>query len=148
LQAQADAAAWIAAHTGPGSSLFVWGHEPSLYELAHRRAASRYVYDEPMRVPWGAAARRAELLDALDRDAPQVFVVQHGDVFPFLTGNDRDSAEELAAWSELDARLRADYELRITFDYLDLWLRRPASASAPTPTTPASATPHGQLTDE
>lgn len=131
-----EAGRWIRENTPPGAPMYVWGYEPLVYVLAEQPASSRYIYDEPQRVSWDPDARRSLLADLAARP-PAVLVVQHGDRFPFLTGNDRDSAEELAAFPELQT-IANGYRLARTVDYLDLLVRTDATAS-PTSATPAPA---------
>lgn len=73
-QAQ-DVAAFVAAHTAPGTPIWVWGAEPEIYLLAQRPAATRYSYDYPL-VLFPAAASEAAL--QLRRTPPAVVVVYAG----------------------------------------------------------------------
>jgi len=43
--AVADAARWLAAHTGPTDRLYVWGSRPQLYVLSGRKAVCRYLFN-------------------------------------------------------------------------------------------------------
>lgn len=103
-------AQWIAANTPPGSTLYVWGFEPVIYDLARRRPASRYIYNAPQRSRWSRDASRLILMEELERNRPAAIVVTSQDsMFP-VTGNSADSAEVLQGFPELLALLDAEYE--------------------------------------
>jgi hypothetical protein len=133
------AAAWIAEHTQAASPVFVWGFEPVIYDLAGRPAATRYIYNVPQRVPW-ALKHRGILLDDLRRQVPEVVVVEHGDVFPLVTGDKLDSAHALSTFPELARFLSVPYAPGPRFGKLDLLVRRSTEPS-PIPASDAAQTP-------
>jgi len=114
---------WLANNTVPSQSVFVWGVEPVIYDLAGRRSASRYIYNVPQRVPW-AGWRRQELLDELVERRPKVVVLEEGDVFPWVTGNHRDSTQALVDFPALDALFRGNYEPGPRFGKFTTLVRR------------------------
>ena len=118
------ASAWIAAHTRVDSSMFVWGFEPVIYDLAARAPATRYIYNVPERVPWGVKHRRILMNDIRQR-VPEIVIVEHNDIFPFVTGDYFDSARALTTFPELSRFLSTHYEPGPKFGKLDLLVKRP-----------------------
>ncbi|HEU4533547.1 MAG TPA: hypothetical protein VFS00_05490, partial [Polyangiaceae bacterium] len=121
--ANRQVAEWLRAHTPEGSSVYIWGFEPAIYDLAGRRPASRYIYNVPQRVAWGREAARRELLAELERERPAAFVVERNDVFPFVTGDRLDSAAALQTFDALRASVEREYELAVTIEDFDVYLR-------------------------
>ncbi|MCU0685751.1 MAG: hypothetical protein MUF34_26490 [Polyangiaceae bacterium] len=116
-------AEWLREHTPAGSSVYIWGFEPAIYDLAGRRPASRYIYNVPQRVAWGREGARRELLAELERARPAAFVVERNDVFSFVTGDRLDSAASLETFDALRAVLARDYELATTIEDFDVYRR-------------------------
>jgi hypothetical protein len=114
----------VARLSGAGDSVFVWGFEPALYWLSGRRPSSRFIYDVPQRVRWQRDIARRDLLSDLRRDPPRVIVVQHGDVFQYVTGDLLDSADSLSDFPELAAILADDFRFVESVEDLDLYVRR------------------------
>lgn len=88
--------------TRPDDRVFVWGFEPLVYWLAERRPASRYIYNVPQRAMWQRERARQELLADLRANPPRAVVIQRGDYFRFVTGDDLDSAGALSTFPELE----------------------------------------------
>lgn len=118
-----QAAAWITRHTPPDASIYVWGFEPVIYELAHRTPSTRYIYNVPQRVPW-SGEHRNQLLRDLDHRPPAVVVLEERDVFSHVTGNQQDSLKALSDFPELLRFLRADFLAGPRFGKLWLLVRR------------------------
>lgn len=114
----------VARLSRPGDSIYVWGFEPALYWLSGRRAASRFVYDVPQRVEWQRVVARRDLLEDLRRDPPQVVVVQHGDVFQYVTGDVLDSSAALGGFPELLSLVDRSYHFVESVEDLDIYQRR------------------------
>jgi hypothetical protein len=114
----------VARLSEPGDPVFVWGFEPALYWLSARRPASRFIYDVPQRVAWQRDVARRDLLADLRESPPRVFVVQHGDVFQYVTGDSLDSAGALEGFPELAEQLRKDYRFVESVEDLELWQRK------------------------
>lgn len=110
------------------ASIYVWGFEPGLYWLAERRASSRYIYDVPQRVRWDRERARRELMEDLRKDPPQLIVVQHGDRFSWVTGDEYDSAEAIVTFPELETLLQNQYQKTKSIEDFDLYERAPESA--------------------
>ncbi|HEX4341460.1 MAG TPA: glycosyltransferase family 39 protein [Polyangiaceae bacterium] len=114
----------VARLTGPDDAIFVWGFEPSIYWLSGRRQASRFVYDVPQRVEWQRDVARRDLLTDLRATPPRVVVVQHGDVFKYVTGDEHDSAAALDDFPELASLLDEKYRLVESVEDLDIYRSR------------------------
>ena len=85
-------AQFLREHTEAGDAVFVWGFEPVIYDLADRPLASRYIYNVPQRATWSSGPMQETLMRDLGAAPPKAIVVEHGDVVPFVTGNNPDSA--------------------------------------------------------
>ncbi len=101
---------WVRGATPAGSSLFVWGYEPVLYDDSGRAPASRFIYNAPLRTSWYAHVARPRLLEDLGgRRKPAAILVERGDVVPQVTGDSIDSAGALEGFAELRDLLARDY---------------------------------------
>lgn len=134
-------AAWLSTHTGPDDPIYIWGFEPSLYELARRRPASRFVYDAPQRAPWYRERGRALLMQDLRATPPAAILVQRGDVHPGTAGTERDSRADLRRFPALMALLASDYALEATVEDFTIHLRRTRGAAPRPGTEPARDRP-------
>lgn len=110
LSANRRVAERVRALTRPEDAIYVWGFEPAIYWFAERKLASRFIYNVPQRASWERHHAREQLLAELDRSEPTMFVVQHHDVFRFVTGNDQDSKHALSDFPELHERLNQRYQ--------------------------------------
>ncbi|MEZ4226042.1 MAG: glycosyltransferase family 39 protein [Polyangiaceae bacterium] len=125
LDANRLVAAEIRQRVPEGEPIYVWGFEPGLYWLSGRPASSRYIYDVPQRVRWERERARRELMQELRDRPPFLVVVQHGDRFSWVTGDDFDSAEAVATFPELESWLQAGYQKTQSIEDFDLYERRP-----------------------
>lgn len=107
LAADREVALEIRSRTRSGAPIYVWGFEPTIYWLANRPPASRFIYNVPQRTEWERGYARRELMRELTANPPVIVVVQRNDVFPAVTGQTTDSKRELDAFPEL-ARLIAE----------------------------------------
>jgi hypothetical protein len=107
-----------------GRAVFVWGFEPGIYWMSERGHASRFIYDVAQRVPWARERARRELMDDLNKTPPAAIVVQHGDRFQWVTGDNDDSAQSLAHFPELQALIAERYVAHKTIEDFDLYLER------------------------
>jgi hypothetical protein len=117
---------WIHEHTAPTDPIFVWGFECAIYDFAERPLASRYIYNVPQRAVWSAEPMQRALMIELERTPPAVIVVEHGDVFPFVTGSNDDSASALYHFPALWELLETKYRLETNVGGFDLYVRVPA----------------------
>lgn len=114
----------LAATVPADRSVFVWGFEPVIYDMAGRRSASRFIYDVPQRVAWAREPMRRRLMDDLAVDPPAAIVVEHRDVFPMVTGDVLDSADSLLEFQELRRLIAERYALTSTIEDFDVYLIR------------------------
>jgi hypothetical protein len=103
-------AEWLVAHTKESDSVYIWGFEPAIYDLAKRRPATRYIYNVPQRVTWGREGARQTLLNDLRADLPAAIVVERRDIFPVVTGDNLDSVASLRTFPELAELVQERYQ--------------------------------------
>lgn len=120
------AAAWITEHTPASSTLYVWGHQPVLYDLAARRPASRYIYNVPQRAPWSRDRMRPLLLRDLTDTVPAAVIVIHGDepVFSTVMREPVSSAHALRSFPDLEQWLADHYTFARRIGDLEIFVRR------------------------
>jgi hypothetical protein len=124
--ANVEMARWLRENTHDDETLFIWGFEPIVYDLAARRFASRYIYNVPQRLDWpGSTAARAELMSDLERTPPDVVLVTRGDVFTHVTGDGRDSFAMLGEFDELGRFLDLGYSFEGNIEDFMIYTRRP-----------------------
>jgi len=133
LNADRDVALEVRSRTSSADPIFIWGFEPSIYWLAQRPLASRFIYNVPQRSEWQRAYARAELMRDLQKNKPTIFIVEHNDVFPSVTGHILDSQGELRAFPELQQFVLADYELVKQIEDFDIYQRSATPTAAPAP---------------
>jgi hypothetical protein len=109
LDADRQVALEVKSRTGSGDSIFIWGFEPSIYFLAERPVASRFLYSVPQRTQWQREYSRRELLRDLSRNRPKLIIVQRRDVFYSVTGSPLDSKDELPNFPELKLLLESQF---------------------------------------
>ncbi len=124
-------AAWVAARTEPSETLYVWGFEPLLYDLAERLPASRYIYNAPQRAPWSRGLARPALMEELRAAPPAAILVEKGDLHPGTAASDTDSATALEHFPLLRALLTEDYVQAARIDRFTIHLRRDVAARRP-----------------
>lgn len=116
------AAALVARWVPPGQPIFVWGFEPAVYDLANRPIASRYIYNVPQRAVWSKEPMRAALMRDLAAHPPAAIIVEHNDVFPFVTGDNLDSSASLEEFDALNELVHDRYRRIGTAGDLDVWV--------------------------
>jgi hypothetical protein len=62
----------------------------------------------------------------LTLSSPSAIVVVRRDRIPWVTGNQLDSAEEITGFPELIAFIRNNYQYKVSFEDLDIYLKRDA----------------------
>ncbi|MDI1446349.1 glycosyltransferase family 39 protein [Polyangium sp. 6x1] len=102
--------------------VFVWGFEPSIYDMADRAAATRYIYNVPQRVAWAREEHQKVLLADLEKAPPAAIVVEHYDVFPHVTGDAFDSADSLRDFPAMQRLLDEKYVLHTSIGQMDVYL--------------------------
>jgi hypothetical protein len=118
------AGAYLAHRLPAGAPVFVWGFAPNLYDESGAPPASRYIYNLPLRADWYAAHARETLMKDLKARPPAAIVVAHGDVLPFLVGNDLDSAQALEGFAPLKQLIASDFQLDMQIGSFDVYVRR------------------------
>ena len=116
-------AQYVKDNTPASCSMFVWGFEPVIYDLAQRRPASRYLYNLGQRIPHTRRALRALMMRELEQSKPCAIVVEHSDVFPLVSGTNIDSASELPNFIELSQFINNDYSAARKIEDFDVYLR-------------------------
>jgi hypothetical protein len=90
-QAAWEVARHLAENTQADDHVYVWGFEPIINVLAHRRQPTRYSYNTPLVVDWRKPSWRETFLDELEEQPPLYLVVTSQDAHPWTTGSERDS---------------------------------------------------------
>jgi hypothetical protein len=117
-------ATFLRERTPADRTVFIWGFEPVIYDLADRTPSSRYLYDVPQRVAWAKAAQRETLMRDLAASPPAAIVVERRDVFPMVTGDAIDSNDTLQDFGALRGLLLDRYRLAETIEDFDVYLER------------------------
>jgi hypothetical protein len=112
----------LRARVPEGRTVFIWGFEPVIYDLADRAPATRYLYDVPQRVAWAKASEREALMRDLAASRPAAIVVEHRDVFPMVTGDAIDSADNLEGFPKLRDLLAERYQLVESIEDFDVYV--------------------------
>ena len=118
------AAQEVAARVAENQPIFVWGFEPGIYWMAGRAPSSRFIYNVPQRSKWQQAYARSLLMQELAARPPALILVQHGDRFPIVTGDNLDSAQALYSFPELEQLIADQYEPAGEVRRFDLYARR------------------------
>jgi hypothetical protein len=116
-------ASFVASRTQPNDPIYVWGFECVIYDLADRPFSSRYIYDVPQRASWSREKMRAALMNDLMARKPAAIVVEHGDDFNMVTGNDLDSAESLRDFPALRELVDDEYGEPASMGHFDVYFR-------------------------
>jgi len=122
--AQHAAAQHIAASTRASDPLFVWGFETTIYFLAERPPASRFLYNHMLYGQWAWPELREQLMQDLAAHPPAYIVVASGDALPLVTGSTQDSATALQGFDELRTLIDTEYVYETAFENLALYRRR------------------------
>ncbi|MFO0550045.1 MAG: glycosyltransferase family 39 protein [Polyangiaceae bacterium] len=117
-------AMWLRDNTPKNEPVFVWGFECVIYDLAERELSSRYIYNVPQRAVWSAKPMQASLMAELAKKPPSTIVVERGDVFGMVTGNNDDSARALWNFHELRDLIFDQYDYRLSIGDFDIYTRR------------------------
>jgi len=116
---------WLQGNTGEDDEVFIWGREPAVNYLAARRAPTRFIHNYDFRFPWRDPGLERELLEALDRARPEVFVISSNDVTIGASGSPLDSRELLFEFPELLAWVSTHYGEVVTIGRFEVLQRVP-----------------------
>lgn len=114
---------YVTEHTEPGDRVYIWGYEPLVYFLSRRPTVSRFIYNFPLVVSWSPPGFERELLTALERDPPVLFIVAHGDQTPWVTGHNLDSFQALLESDSLRTFVERIYRPEARINRFDVYRR-------------------------
>ena len=117
-------AAFLRAHVALGDTLFIWGSRPEIYFQSNLRPATRFISHTILSATWTQPTWRKENVDVLWAAMPPVALVLQGDYFPWVTGNNNDSATLLQGYTELNNWLIANYERDGLIGNFLIWKRK------------------------
>jgi 4-amino-4-deoxy-L-arabinose transferase-like glycosyltransferase len=103
-----EVAAYLKQQTAPDETIFIWGTEPTIYFLAERAPASRFIYSFILYERFEPAQYRADLIDELRR-RPAYIIVPEGDAMPDFTGSELDSLAALPRFPDLQRLIETEY---------------------------------------
>jgi hypothetical protein len=121
VRADIEVATYLKAHTTAEDTLFIWGFEPTVYFLAERSSASRFLYNFPLYGDYGLPEFRAQLVQELRANKPAYIAVVANDAMPWVTGTNDDSLTALAKFHELEDLISEDYSLETQIEHFDLY---------------------------
>lgn len=116
---------WLVDNTSSNDTVYIWGFEPFIYDVAKRRPATRFIYNVAQRVSWYREEARAKLMDDLNRQLPKAIIVEHRDVFPVVTGDSLDSEASLQGFWALKNLIDTRYLFVSSIDDFDIYRLRP-----------------------
>lgn len=123
-------------HSSTDDTVQVWGPDAVFLLLSGRQAATRYHGLVPLAANWTLRRERPRFMAALRAHPPRYFVVERGDMMPWLTGNRSDSATMLIQYPELFSWVRASYH-PVQASLHVLVLERGSATSSPPQPRPA-----------
>jgi len=126
LVAEMAAAREIREATDASDTLFVWGFEPTIYFLAERLPASRFLYNHVLYGDWSWPELRLQLMEDLQERPPEFIVVASEDALPLVTGTPDDSAAALETYRELRSWIQHHYVLHAQIENLTLYRAKPS----------------------
>ena len=115
---------FLRARVAPGDTLFIWGSRPEVYFESQLRPATRFVSHTILSATWTDPTWRKENVDVLWAAMPPYTLVLQGDYFPWVTGNNDDSATLLQGYTELNNWLMANYERDGQIGNFLIWKRK------------------------
>ncbi len=123
-RANLEVADYLFSHSQPDDEVFIWAFEPSIYFLAQRQTASRFIYNFPLYGQFAWPEFRQQVVAELTAAPPQVILVANGDAQPWLTGTEADSAAALRDFPELNDFVNEQYELDTNIAQFSIYQRR------------------------
>lgn len=123
MRAQVEVARYIDARLDPDDKIFVWGFEPTIYFLAHRDCASRFIYNYPLYGDFNWPQLKAVLIQELELERPQYLVVVRNDAIPWVTGTEEDSQAAIDGFPELGNLIASEYRVEAIIEDFTLYRR-------------------------
>jgi hypothetical protein len=123
--------AWIRANTRGDATIFTWGNQPFMYDVADRRPASKYVHMLPLTTPgYSSPQQVVELVGHLESEPPQAIIDAGSSApgepgwLPLLVPRSvlRVDGRELDLLDPLRAFVREDYHLAEVVDGWPVYL--------------------------
>ncbi|MEJ2745345.1 MAG: glycosyltransferase family 39 protein [bacterium] len=102
-------AEYVKNNTGPDDTIFIWGCETSVYYLADRKNASRFIHNFPFLCDWTPPRFGDELLSDLNKNKPRLILVLRNDPAWWATGTYEDSLERLRRYPALERFIADNY---------------------------------------
>lgn len=115
---------YLAMHTAPGDSLYIWGYRTDVYFLSQLEPATRFIVYIPLVTDWSLPAWKQENVDVLWADLPPYVLVMQRDEMPWITGRHADSHTLLQDYTELNNWLMFNYERVEEIDSFIIWRRK------------------------
>lgn len=123
LRANLTLADYLRQTTLPTNTVYVWGYEPMIYFLARRPSVTRFLYNFPLIVNWQTGRFRDELVAEYTARPADVFIVEHDDATPWVTGHDKDSFETLMQFPALRDFVAENYVADTRIGRFDVYRR-------------------------
>ena len=126
FSAAADVAVarYVAKHSTADEKLFIWGFEPSVYFLADRQPATRFIYNFPLYGAFAAPGLRETFYQQLEHVMPRYILIVKRDAMPQVTGTNDDSAAAFARDSRLSAFVATYYGEETVIEDFTVYRRR------------------------
>jgi hypothetical protein len=121
LGEELDLADYLDQTTPPKAKVFIWGFEPLVNFVAQRGTVSRFIYNLPVAAAYAEPAAREELLSALRKDPPLVFIIAHRDETPWVMGHELDSYGTFLEFAGLRGFVEANYQPETQVGRFDVW---------------------------
>ncbi len=126
-----QASRWIEDKTAPDARILVWGPQATIYFLADRQPASRFITNFPLRFPWSAGRAKFILKQEIEDTPPAIVVVSSDDAWLWATGSNLDSAATLSSIPWLKKLLQTRYRRAKQFGRLTIYRLRLKNEPAP-----------------
>ena len=124
LKADLQVADYLRLHSKPSDTAFIWGFEPTVYFVADRQCASRFIYNFPLYGRVISEGLRAQLMQDLRTGRPLYIMVVRNDALEHVTGTPLDSRASLPSFPELAQFIAVNYQLEQTIEDFELYRRQ------------------------
>jgi hypothetical protein len=110
LRQNLEVAALLRSESEPNETVFIWGFEPLINFVAHRKTSSRYIYNFPFMIPEVRQEDRILLMDELNDSPPDIFILSSRDAVPWASGTMKDSRQAFMEWPALVDYVESGYQ--------------------------------------